>query len=264
VVEVVAGTSPYAVRLATTRTPSGEDQATLQPGQTVVLHTGDVDYGETIDGRLEYTALDGSGVTFVDELEEYSFTRPTKADCDAIAAPSSTGSASATSSSATAAPTTSAAAAAPSSTGGVTPTRSGAAPAASTASAAPPQVAAGDTVTVQASGFQPGELVTVQLHGRDAVLATATAGPDGTVRADVRIPDGTDPGAATVHLTGTQSELVQDVGLQVAAAETVLTPSGDADVVPLLAAALALVAAAGYLFSVLGRRRAGRSTIRRA
>ena len=57
------------MRLATTRTPSGEDEASLQPGQTVVLHTGDVAYGETIDGRLEFAAQDGSGVTYVDELD---------------------------------------------------------------------------------------------------------------------------------------------------------------------------------------------------
>jgi hypothetical protein len=265
VVEVVAGTSPYAVRLATTRRPSGEDQATLQPGQTAVLHTGDVAYGETIDGRLEYTALDGSGVTFVDELVEYSFTRPTKEDCDAIAAPSSTGSASSTSSPDSAAPTTSAAATHPSSTGGGTPTQGAVVPTVSTASAVPQQVTAGDSVTVQASGFQPGELVTVQLQGSDAVLATVTAESDGTVRTDVRIPDGTGAGATTVHLTGTQSEVVADVDLQVAAAETTLTPSGDAgDIVPLVAAAVALVAAAGYLFSVVGRRRGHRPTIRRA
>ena len=89
VVEVVAGTVPYTVRLATTRTPSGEDEASLQPGETVVLRTDDVAYGETIDGRLEFAAQDGTGVTFVDELEEYSFTRPTREDCDAIADPSS-------------------------------------------------------------------------------------------------------------------------------------------------------------------------------
>jgi hypothetical protein len=266
VVEVVAGTSPYAVRLATTRTPSGEDEATLQPGQTAVLHTGDVAYGETIDGRLEYTALDGSGATFVDELEEYSFTRPTKEDCDAIAAPSSTGSTTSPASSDSAAPTTSAAATQASPTGGGSPTQGGAAPTASSGSAAPQQVTAGDTVTVQASGFQPGELVTVQLHGSDHVLATATAGPDGTVRTEVRIPDGTGAGAATVHLTGTQSEVVADVDLQVAAAETTLTPaaSDTSDVVPLVAAAVALVAAAGYLFSVVGRNRGNRPTIRRA
>jgi hypothetical protein len=85
VVEVTAGTAPYAVRLATTRMPEGEDEAVLDPGQTVVLETGDVDWGETIDSRLEYTALDGSGTAYVDELEDYSFTRPTEEDCAAIA-----------------------------------------------------------------------------------------------------------------------------------------------------------------------------------
>jgi hypothetical protein len=265
VVEIVAGTAPYAVRLATTRTPSGEDSATLQAGQTAVLHTGDVAYGETIDGRLEYTALDGSGVTFVDELEEYSFTRPTKQDCDAIADPSPSGSATPSSSGSTA-PTTSAAATAAQSSGGGTPTRGGSAPTVSTATAAPQQVTAGDSVTVQGAGFQPGELVTVQLHGSDDVLATATAGPDGTVRAEVRIPDGTGAGAATVHLIGTQSEAMADVDLQVAAAETTLTPAASetSGIVPLVVAAVALVAATGYLFSVLGRRRGNRPTIRRA
>jgi hypothetical protein len=84
-VEVTAGDAPYSVRLATTRTPAGEDEAVLQPRRTVVLKTGDVDWGETIDGRLEYTALDGSGISYVNELEEYSFTRPTEEDCAAIA-----------------------------------------------------------------------------------------------------------------------------------------------------------------------------------
>jgi uncharacterized membrane protein len=136
----------------------------------------------------------------------------------------------------------------------------------STASAVPQQVTAGDSVTVQASGFQPGELVIVQLHGSDAVLATVTAEPDGTVRTDVRIPDGTGAGAATVHLTGTQSEVVADVDLQVAAAETTLTPAASqtSGIVPLVVAAVALVAAAGYLFSVVGRRHGNRPTIRRA
>lgn len=83
-VEITAGDAPYSVRLATTRTPEGEDEAVLQPRRTVVLETGGVDWGETIDGRLEYTALDGSGTSYVDELEEYSFTRPTEEDCAAI------------------------------------------------------------------------------------------------------------------------------------------------------------------------------------
>jgi hypothetical protein len=86
-IQVVAGSAPYSVVLATTRYPEGEDTATLAPGQTVLLHTGDVAWGETIDSRLQYTARDGSGVAYVDELEPYSFTRPSEEDCAAIAAP---------------------------------------------------------------------------------------------------------------------------------------------------------------------------------
>lgn len=125
------------------------------------------------------------------------------------------------------------------------------------------QVTAGDTVTVQAAGFLSGELVTLRLHGSAGVLATVTAGRDGTVQTDVRIPGGTDPGSRTVLLTGTRSENVANVDLQVAAAAAPLVASGQADLVPLVAAALALVAATGGLFSVVGGR-AGRPTIRRA
>src|SRR4051812_3724038 len=225
VVEVVAGTKPYAVKLATTRTPSGEDDAVLQPGQSVVLHSDDVDYGETIDGRLEFAAQDGTGVTYADELEEYSFTRPTKEDCDAIADPSPTPtttdspapSVPATTPAGTGPTTSSAAPTAPTS-GRPTGTTAGAVPIASAGGAAPQGGAAGDVVTVQASGFTPGERVVVQWHGSDDVLATATAGPDGTVRADLRIPEDTEAGAATVHLTGAESEVVADIALRVAAA----------------------------------------------
>ena len=71
VVEVVAGTVPYAVTLATTRAPGRRGRApSSQPGETVVLRTGDVAWGETIDGRLEYTAARRLGRAYVDELEE--------------------------------------------------------------------------------------------------------------------------------------------------------------------------------------------------
>jgi hypothetical protein len=53
----------------------------------VALRTDDVAWAETIDGRLEFAALDGSGTSFVDELEGYTFTRPAEEDCAAIAAP---------------------------------------------------------------------------------------------------------------------------------------------------------------------------------
>jgi hypothetical protein len=87
VVEVVAGTVPYEVTLATTRAPDGEDSAELAAGRTAVLRTGGVAWGETIDGWLEYRALDGSGDSWVDELAGYTFTRPAEEDCAAITAP---------------------------------------------------------------------------------------------------------------------------------------------------------------------------------
>jgi hypothetical protein len=273
VVEVVAGTSPYSVRLATTRTPSGEDEATLLPGETVVLRTDDVAWGETIDGRLEFAAQDGTGVTFVDELEEYSFTRPTREDCDAIAAPSTSAPTTTASPSPSATSTTSGGAAPSSSdgpttapsTGSRTPAPGGVAPTGGAGGGtAPREVTAGGTVTLQASGFIPGERVTIQLHGSEDVLATATAGPDGTVQTEVRIPDGTASGPATMDMVGADSEVVADLALQVAGAEMSIVEDGAADIVPLTAAAVALVAAVGGLVSVAGRQRMRRHTIRSA
>lgn len=87
VVQVVAGSVPYHVVLATTRSPQGEDAVDVAPGQTAVLHSRDVDWGETIDSRLEFTALDGSGVTYADELDGWTFTRPALADCAAVSSP---------------------------------------------------------------------------------------------------------------------------------------------------------------------------------
>ncbi|MGY1600627.1 hypothetical protein [Geodermatophilus sp. SYSU D00815] len=84
-IEVVAGTAPYRVVLATSRTPAGEDAAEIRPGETVVLATADVAWGERIDSRLEFTALDDSGDTFADDLDPYTFTRPAEEDCAAIA-----------------------------------------------------------------------------------------------------------------------------------------------------------------------------------
>jgi hypothetical protein len=266
VVEVVAGTDPYSVRLATTRTPSGEDQAALQPGQTVVLRTGDVAWGETIDGRLEYTAADGSA--FVDELEEYSFTRPTREDCAAVSAPTTphptptTTSPAPGTTTAPVPPSTSA----PSTSGPVpTPEATTSAPAGSPGSSGDgdgaQQVTAGGTVTLRASGFLPGERVTIQLA--DAVLGSAVADADGSVQAQVRIPDGTEAGRATVALVGDDSAVVADVELRVAAAETAVGSGAD-DLVPLTVAAVALVATVGALVSEANRQRAGNQPLRRA
>lgn len=237
VVEVTAGTVPYFVRLATTRTPAGEDEATIAAGTTVVLRSDDVDWGETIDGRLEYAARDDSGVTYVDELDTYSFTRPTQEDCEAALAP---GPSTPPSPSATVLPPSSA----EQPSGTPSPSAGG--------QTSPP----GGSVTLLAAGFLPGERVTVLLHGSDTVLASATAGPDGSVAVEVRIPERTSAGPARVDMVGHDSETSTDVELQVAAHASA-AGNGLAELVPLVAAASALVATVAALVSVVGRQRAG-------
>ena len=269
VVEVVAGTSPYFVRLATTRTPAGEDEATLEPGATATLRTDDVDWGETIDGRLEYEARDGSGVTFVDELDTYSFTRPTQEDCEAVSAPTDAQATPAVPPSAGVANPSVPAEQDPSPSPSETPSAAAGAtglpvPAATTSAAQP--VLAGGTVTLVGAGFLPGERVTIALHGSDTVLGTGTAGPDGSVQIEMRLPSGIAAGPATVDMFGHLSETVADVELQIAGFESTVGERGVGDLVPLVAAAAALVATTAGLVSVAGRQRAlGRGTpLRRA
>jgi hypothetical protein len=276
VVEVVAGTAPYFVRLATTRTPTGEDEAVLRPDESIVLRTGDVAWGETIDGRLEYAARDGSGVAYIDEIEEYSFTRPSQEDCAAVAepttpepAPPTGGAPSSTSAPAGGAgtPEPSSGMPAPAAEPTAEKRPSGAvvaAPADAPGASGARQVSPGDTVTLQAAGFLPGERVTIQVHGTGAVLGTATAGPDGSIEAEIRIP-GAASGRATVDMVGDESAVVADVHLQVAGSETLLAGDGPAELVPLTAAAVALIGAVAGLVSVAGRQRAvigGRTPIR--
>ena len=227
----------------------------------MVLRSADVAWGETIDGRLEFSARDGSGTAYIDELEEYSFTRPTREDCEAVTAPTE-----AEPAPAAAAPGAPDAGQGPS--GAATPTPSPSAaprPSGSADPAAGPggsgsgtPVSAGGSVTLQASGFLPGELVTIQLNGSDDVLGTATAGADGIVQVEVRIPGRTSSGAATVELFGTESQLVTPVQLEVARAETPVTDDRLGDLVPLTAAAAALVATVAGLVSVAGRQRSVR------
>ena len=272
VVEVAAGTVPYTVRLATTRTPAGEDEARLEPGQTVVLRTGDVAWGETIDGRLEYAAADGSGTAYTDELEVYTFTRPTREDCAAVAeptdpepvppaeaAPAATasglpggGAGAGTAVPSGAASSTPVPTAEPRAADPVAPAPAG--------GAAPPlagSVSPGGMVVVEAGGFLPGEVVTVQLRA-GGVLGTVTAGPDGTVQAEFRIPEGAAAGRTTVDLVGSESAVVADVEVRIAGTERVVATDDWADLVPLTAAAFALVTSVSGLVSVAGGRRSAR------
>ncbi|TYP87164.1 hypothetical protein [Blastococcus xanthinilyticus] len=258
VVEVAAGTVPYTVRLATTRRPAGEDDAVLVARGSAVLRTADVAPGETIDPWLEFTAQDGSGVAYVDELADYTLTRPTVEDCElalsppppppapptATIEPTAPGSSPSTGTRAAPSgtpapvpgtlpgttpgtapggtPTTT-----PAGAGGTAPTSTGSTSSRTGEPVGIPmtragelaaQVRAGGTVTLRGAGFIPGERVDVVLRGSDAVLASATADGEGAVRVEVRIPERLASGPATLDLVGADSAVSTGVGLQVAAA----------------------------------------------
>ncbi|WP_346621295.1 hypothetical protein [Blastococcus montanus] len=289
VVEVVAGTAAYTVRLSTTRQPAGEDEAVLAPLGSVVLRTGDVAPGETIDPRLEFATRDGSGATYVDELEDYTLTRPTVEDCEVAlnpppappvvpavtvgpAAPSAappsgtatgrtttgsrpTGPATSTVPAGTSAPaTTTSGSASPA------PQPAGLSPAGRlSAGAAAGLVQVGGTVVLHGAGFLPGERVDILLHGSDVLLATATADTDGAVRVDVRIPVEATTGPVTLDMVGADSAVITGVDLQVAAGQQEVPPArGVLSLASLVAAAVALVATVAGLVSVAGQQHAGR------
>jgi hypothetical protein len=280
VIEVQAGDTAYFVRLATTRQPGGEAEKELAPGESVTLRSGDVAWGETIDGRLEYAARDGSGLAYVDELEDYSFTRPTQEDCAAVTAPASpepsvSAPGSAPAPVPTPAPATDGGDAAPAppvpgrpSGSGTAPTADGGRPSpaspvpgAATSGAAASRVAAGSTVVVQATGYEPGERVTILMHAGGAVLGSVVAGHDGSVRAEVVIPSGTATGATRLDLVGDSSAVVTNLELQVAADQRSAPTRGTVSLWALVAAAVALVGSVGGLVSVAGRQRAARQRI---
>ena len=283
-ITVVAGTVPYRVVLATTRRPEGEDAADLAAGGTAVLHTGDIDWGETIDSRLVYTALDGSGATSTDELDDWTMTRPSYEDCAALSAPApgsapATGTAAAGSSSpssaaadatasGTSAPDTGGAAA-----GGSVPPSGGAgsaAPGPESAAAGPSAVVtagaagsdgassravgAGRPITVRGAGFRPGEDVVLRLHGTGAVLASGTAGADGSVQLALTVPPSAS-GTTDLELVGGTTRTSAPLRLQVAAQSSGVDGGGHPFAVPPLAALLALLTTGGGLVAVL--RRAG-------
>lgn len=257
-VEVTAGTVDYEVVLATTRQPAGEDRARLAPGQTVELRTGDVAWGETIDSRLEFTALDGSGVTYVDELEGFVFTRPAEEDCAAIAPPTADATVPPSADPTDVRPGTGTddlppGGAAPG--GGAGPAAPEASLAASTGSGS--SVAAGEVVTLTASGFAAGEEVVLRLAD-GTELGTSYADIDGLVAVDVRIPAGAAAGATTLEAVGAITSTTVTVDLQIAAQSTPVGP-GSGAAWPLALAGTTLAVAVGGLVVTTWRRRARRS-----
>ncbi|MGY1635550.1 hypothetical protein ACI78V_02725 [Geodermatophilus sp. SYSU D00742] len=258
VLEVTGGAVAYAVLLTTTRRPSGEDAAEVQPGQVVVLATGDVDWGETIDPGLEYTALDGSGTHYVDDLEGYSFTRPAAEDCAAITPPTAAATVPSPAAEAGTAsepvielPDVEVAPMPVPDTGSATPADALDVLPAVTASAL--EVVAGQEITLSGQGFAPGERVAVRVADGD-VLAAVTAGPDGSLDAHVRIPAATAAGAAVLELVGRDSSSTVTVGLRVAAAPTALPRPDDGVATPVLVAGVALLGVGAGLAAVTGRR----------
>ncbi|MDT0277403.1 hypothetical protein [Blastococcus goldschmidtiae] len=269
VVEVVAGTLPYAVRLVTTRAPGAEAEARLRPGEAVVLRTGGVAPGETIDARLEYAAGDGSGTRFADELADHTYTRPTLEECSAATAPQPSGphvpGPAPTTPGAPSPTPPRPAPSAPSPSGTPSPSERPSTPPPSPRPPAPsavqPQsrtpVPAGGTVRFRVEGYAPGERVTLALPGRGRVLGTARAAADGSVSAEVRIPAGVPSGPVALYVVGGDSDAVAAVPLEVAAAVSDPAPQ-EASALPLVVAAGALAATGTGLVSMTARRRPGR------
>jgi hypothetical protein len=272
-IKVVAGTAPYAVRLATTRNPGGEDTARLAPDTTILLHTDPFDWGETVDPRLEYTALDASGTSFTDELDDWTMTRPSREDCAAIGAPAA-GPPSSTQEQATSTPGRSTPAPEQQPAGTTAPdprTRtpdptsapptSSAGPSAVVASGAaggdgPSSLAvgAGRPITVRATGFRPGEDVSVRRGGRGDVLGRATAGPDGTAEVPLFVPADAS-GQMRLDIVGAMSGVTTGLRLQVAAQHSVVGRREAPFSWPALLALLSLVGSGAGLVATLGRPR---------
>jgi hypothetical protein len=245
-VAVINGTR--AQRVALVFDGAGEqDSAVLSPGERAELVSADVDWGQTVDVSVTVAATDGTGG---EPIEFGTYTRPSAEDCAAISGPgpevdppSRPAPWGTTTVGTTTAPTSRSTA--PAADRAEQPGR----PAGSASAAAVPP---GGVVTVRATGFTPGEPVTVSMVGVETPLATVTAAADGSVEAVVQIPRGADPGAAVVELVGGLSTATAGMNLQLTArALPVPAPTTS---VPVLAAGVALIVVAGCLGLLAARR----------
>jgi hypothetical protein len=107
-------------------------------------------------------------------------------------------------------------------------------------------------LTIRATGFTPGEPVTVSMLGVDGPLTTVTAAEDGSVEAVVQIPRGAALGTATVELVGGLSAATAGLDLQVAARTQPVRERTTS--IPVFAAGVALIGAGGVLGLVAARR----------
>jgi len=266
-----------------------QDSAVVGPAEQGELGSADVAWGVTVDVSVTVADLDG---TAEEPLVLGTYTRPSAEDCAAITAPPTTTPPTTTpvprptsrpsptppSTQTTTVPPTSPSTRpttpAPSWPGGSTPAPSSSSPSSTPAgdaeqdppgddvssgsagSASAASVSPGGVVTVRATGFTPGEAVTVSFAGVEQPLTRVTAAADGSVEAVVQIPRGAPLGTATVQFLGGESAALAGLDLQVAArTRPVAEPTGSPAVV---AAGLALVGAAGTLGMAGARRSRGR------
>jgi hypothetical protein len=126
-------------------------------------------------------------------------------------------------------------------------------------------VRAGESLTVDASGFAPGETVQVWLNSEPQLLVARAAGDDGALSVQVTVPLSTEPGDHTVRAVGLASGIDGSAALTVLAADGggadgdgASGPGGQLSLTgaaPLLAAALALLLLAAGVATVVARRR---------
>ena len=249
-IAVTNGSQPRRVALVFDGTAE-QDSAELAPGAQAELVSADVDWGQTVD--VSVAVADPAGTAAGDPIEFGTYTRPSAEDCAAIAPELDLSGVPTTTDFPTVQPAPRPGGTVPALPIPVEP----APPVGSSAGAAGEQVdvgpvAPGGVVTVHATGFSPGEPVTVSILGVDEPLTTVHAAPDGSVQTVVQIPRGATVGAATVQLVGGLSAATAGMDLQVAArSRPVPAPTSS---VPTLAAGFALVGAGGVLGLMAARR----------
>jgi hypothetical protein len=269
-VHVANGSRPLSVALVFDGAVV-QDAAALGPGDRVELGSADVAWGTTV--HVSVTVADAAGAAQL-PLDFGTYTRPSRADCDAlvplpepgVAGPDRATTALPGAPSVPAGGTKVPAPLPPMGVGGASSVPGPGQPLPGpqavpvgdrTPSRVPDQVTAapvapGGVVTVRGSGFTPGEAVDVSLDGVAEPLATVVAAADGAVEAVVQIPRGADLGSVTVQLVGRTSSATSGLDLQVAARQQSLAGSSAPE--PVFASGAALLVA-GVALGVAAARR---------
>ena len=124
------------------------------------------------------------------------------------------------------------------------------------------EVRAGESLTVDASGFAPGETVQVWLNSEPQLLVARAAGDDGALSVRVTVPLATEPGAHTIRAVGLASGTAGSAALTVLAADGsgagASGPGGGLSLTgaaPFAAAVLALLLLVAGAATITARRR---------